>query len=73
MNGKFDHLEFIFVKSGMTGELILYDRNEDGNVDVIRKRKYNSQCALILEKLDYNGDKKWDSVWTPDTGWVNLN
>lgn len=75
LNGKFDRTDFIFIKpgGGITTELILSDKNQSGNVNRINKKEYGSNGDLVLEKFDWNGDKKWDSIWKPDTGWVDLN
>ncbi|MEK6809190.1 MAG: hypothetical protein AABY40_00795 [Nanoarchaeota archaeon] len=73
LDGKFDLTEFLFINSGIVRELILYDKNQDGNIDRISKKEYSLQGELVLEKLDWDGDKKWDSIWTPDHGWADLN
>ena len=60
-NGIFDRTEFLFNQSGrIIQELIFYDKDEDGKMDRIIKKIYDSQGNLVLEKIDNDADKKWD-------------
>lgn len=69
---KFDKFEFFFWGKEGSKELIEYDQNQDGVTNKIRKRVYGDAKNLILEKIDFDGDREWDSIWTLDKGWQDL-